>query len=153
MFAHSNNKYLNDKFNASKALPGFVPHVLLVEDTEIIQRLHEKILHDLGCAVTVAKTGEEAIFFYEREFDLVLMDIELPDFSGIEATRKILKHYPNINTPIFACTAYNDESVKQKCLTAGMNDFVTKPAAKETFERLIQIAYTMRYRNQSNDNL
>ena len=105
--------------------------ILLAEDDEINIRLAVTLLNKLGDDVTVARNGIEVVRELRNgSFDLILMDIEMPEMDGIEATLQIRggrcgKDKSNI--PIIAMTAHAVSDVKQKGLEAGMNDYITKP--------------------------
>ena len=105
--------------------------ILLAEDDEINIRLAVTLLKKLGDNVTVARNGLEVIEkLKNNSFDLILMDIEMPEMDGIEATIQIRSGrcgHGKSNTPIIAMTAHAVSDVKQKGLEAGMNDYITKP--------------------------
>ena len=108
--------------------------ILLAEDDEINIRLAVTLLKKLGDDVTVARNGVEVIRKLRNDnFDLVLMDIEMPEMDGIEATLQIRGGrcgHDKSNIPIIAMTAHAVSDVKQKGLEAGMNDYITKPINK-----------------------
>jgi two-component system sensor histidine kinase/response regulator len=105
--------------------------ILLVEDNRVNQMVTQKILTKNGYRVEIANNGVEAIQALERNhFDLVLMDILMPEMGGYEATRLIRSaktDVPNHHLPIIALTASALAEDKEKCLTAGMNDYIAKP--------------------------
>ncbi|NCC45031.1 MAG: response regulator, partial [Clostridia bacterium] len=105
--------------------------ILLAEDDEINIKLAVTLLKKLGDEVTVARNGIEALkALKNNSFDLVLMDIEMPEMDGIEATLKIREGYcggDKSDIPIIAMTAHAVSDVKQRGLDAGMNDYITKP--------------------------
>ncbi len=111
--------------------------ILVVEDVVIAQKIAKMILQDLGCQVDIARNGHEAIKMTEvRCYDLIFMDIGLPDINGIEVTEKIReKHGGKI--PIIALTANSNSYYQASCLKAGMNDFIEKPLAKESVKAVI----------------
>ncbi|MFN8397917.1 MAG: response regulator [Bacteroidia bacterium] len=108
--------------------------VLLVEDNVLNQRLATIILTNLGHSFTVANNGKEALTLLEQERpDVILMDVQMPIMDGLEATRLIRQH-PDLelrNVPIIALTAHALRSEIDRCLAAGMNDFLSKPFHKE----------------------
>jgi signal transduction histidine kinase/ActR/RegA family two-component response regulator len=117
--------------------------VLLVEDNKLNQQLAIKLFEKNGMIVCVAEDGLEAIAFLSKNrYDIVLMDMQMPNMSGIEATRHIRanKHgdilQPDI--PIVAMTANSSEEDKNRCFEAGMNDFVTKPFKKTLLFKTIK---------------
>lgn len=120
-------------------------NILLVEDNIINQKVAVKILSNQGANVSIANHGLEGLSMLRKnQYDLVLMDIQMPEMDGYQATRLIRKEFlaPLCKIPIIAMTASALISEKDKCLSAGMDDYITKPfQAKELFEKiLIQLA-------------
>jgi len=116
--------------------------ILLVEDNQVNQMVVLALLKKMGFSASVANNGLEA---YEaittHDYNLVLMDCQMPIMDGYEATQKIREHEgveQKNATPIIALTANAMESDRQKCLDAGMDDFLTKPIHKETLEQAIK---------------
>ncbi|MBY5922377.1 response regulator [Ferrimonas balearica] len=109
-------------------------HILLVEDNLINQQVATELLKSAGYQVTVAGNGQEAVEWVERgEFDLVLMDIQMPVMDGLEATRTLRRTHPDL--PIIAMTAHAMAGDREKSLAAGMNAHITKPIVlPELFE-------------------
>jgi PAS domain S-box-containing protein len=103
--------------------------ILLVEDNPISQNLELKILREVGYDVDAVSTGHEAIDTIKSGiFDLVLMDIEMTDMDGITATKKIRELEGNKSRiPIIAVTAHSSMKDREKCLAAGMDDYIAKP--------------------------
>ncbi|UII33339.1 response regulator [Fulvivirga ulvae] len=100
--------------------------ILVVEDNELNQFLIQSLLLKYNASVNVACDGVEAISILEQtEFDIILMDIQMPNMDGYEATRRIRSKTQSI--PIIAMTAHALVGEKEKCLSAGMNDYITKP--------------------------
>lgn len=119
--------------------------VLVVEDTEPNRRLFQILLENRKCYVRVADNGLKALDFLEKEpFDLILMDIQMPEMDGLEATRRIRgasgEHW-NPAIPIIALTAHGQTGDRKKYLDAGMNDYLAKPfraqALLDKIERLL----------------
>lgn len=110
--------------------------LLLVEDSSILQLCLSEKLKELGCEVILAKSGEEAVEKFTPEFDGVLMDLGLPGISGYEATQKIRKKYPNLETQIIASTTQNVSCEKQ-CRQVGMNGFLQKPWSERQVQALL----------------
>jgi CheY-like chemotaxis protein len=104
-------------------------HVLVVEDDLISQLLIKAILGKQGCSVEIAPTGVHALRLLEKHpFDLILMDCNMPEMDGFEATRRIRATADNSRfTPIVAVTANVLPADRQRCLDAGMDDYVCKP--------------------------
>ncbi|MFQ5708754.1 MAG: PAS domain S-box protein [bacterium] len=110
------------------------PHVLLAEDNEVNWGLFQMILKRQGFAVTVVNNGEEVLQALEKhEFDLILMDMQMPKMDGYETTRRIRKDGRFDSLPIIALTAYAMVGDAQKCLDAGCNDYITKPINNKRF--------------------
>lgn len=105
--------------------------ILLVEDNRVNQMVTQKILSKNGYQVDIANNGIEAIQALEKNhYDLVLMDILMPGMGGYEATRQIRSRKNNVidpRLPIIALTASALAEDKEKCLSAGMNDYIAKP--------------------------
>ena len=114
----------------SSPLPRVVK-VLLAEDHQINQAVAIGMLEQFGCSVTLAADGRQAVETYSGgAFDVVLMDCQMPEMDGFEATRAIRAHELSLGwdpVPIIALTANALSGDRQKCLAAGMTDFVSKP--------------------------
>jgi CheY-like chemotaxis protein/HPt (histidine-containing phosphotransfer) domain-containing protein len=105
-------------------------HVLLAEDNAVNQRLAASLLERRGHRVTIAANGREAIEALERQaFDVVLMDVQMPEMGGFEATAAIRKKEETTGgrIPIVAMTAHAMKGDRERCLEAGMDDYLTKP--------------------------
>ena len=104
-------------------------HVLVAEDNLANQQVAIGMLERLGCSVIVASNGVEAVNFVERSrFDIVFMDCNMPEMDGYQATRKIRTiQRASSGVPIIAMTANVQEGDRQKCLQAGMDDYLSKP--------------------------
>lgn len=108
--------------------------VLLVEDEPINQEIARMMLEDVGCIVVTANNGQEACEKVPGgNFDLVLMDMQMPLMGGVEATREIRRQIAGQELPIIAMTANAFAEDRANCLEAGMNDFISKPVDPETF--------------------
>lgn len=102
--------------------------ILVVEDDEVSLIVAEHILTKEGYAVRKVDNGEEAIEIVRRErFDLILMDIEMPIMSGLEATPLIREHPHGQDVPIVALTAHSTPEKLQEFQAAGIDDYVLKP--------------------------
>jgi len=114
--------------------------VLVAEDNVVNQRVAVRLLETLGCSVDVAGSGVEAIKMLEAgEYDLVLMDCQMPEMDGYEATREIRRRESRAGgrTKIVAMTAHALAGDREKCVEAGMDDFVTKPVRRDTLADVI----------------
>jgi two-component system sensor histidine kinase/response regulator len=107
----------------------FDARILVVEDNPVNQDVANGILENMGCRVVTASTGAAAVRLTLREnFDLILMDCEMPDMDGFDATRCIReREQASKRTPIVALTAHALADIRRTCLEAGMDDFLTKP--------------------------
>ncbi|MCL5269828.1 MAG: response regulator, partial [bacterium] len=114
--------------------------ILLAEDNEINQQIAVELLEGAGAAVTVAANGREALEKLTASpagFDAVLMDLQMPEMDGYQATAKIRADKGFDNLPVIAMTAHATVEERQRCLAAGMNDHIAKPIdPKAMFETL-----------------
>jgi signal transduction histidine kinase/ActR/RegA family two-component response regulator len=102
--------------------------ILLVEDEPISQEVAREQLEDLGLRVDVAQNGAEAVRLAHRgAYALILMDMQMPEMDGLEATREIRRQSAAPGTPIIALTANAYAEDRERCLAAGMDDFIAKP--------------------------
>ncbi|MDL2259651.1 response regulator [Deltaproteobacteria bacterium OttesenSCG-928-K17] len=102
--------------------------ILLVEDNEVNQAVASKIMEKAGLSVTVAENGVKALEALEAdEYDLVLMDVQMPEMDGLEATRRIRADARYNDLPILAMTAHAMQTDREASLSVGMNDHITKP--------------------------
>jgi len=118
-------EHKNGEYKAVKDL-----NILLVEDNTMNQLLAKKVLGDWGWNVDTAENGLLALEkIRSKEFDLVLMDIQMPEMDGYEATRQIRHNLPSpkSSVPIMAMTAHVMASEEQECYKIGMNDYISKP--------------------------
>jgi signal transduction histidine kinase/PleD family two-component response regulator len=126
--------------NLQNALAGI--HILLVEDNLINQKVAVKLLENQGAIVEVANHGKEAIeLLKDIRTDIILMDIQMPEMDGYEATKIIRYQMPDeiSKLPIIAMTASALISDQKKCLFAGMNDYIAKPyQAIDLYKKILQ---------------
>ena len=113
--------------------------ILLVEDEKTNEMLALHLLEDLGYEVHVARNGKEALDrALDHYFDIILMDIQLPEMDGVEATKHIRSEFPANRQPyIIAFTARAMAGDKERCLEAGMNDYVSKPFSVRALKEAI----------------
>ena len=116
-----------ERLRAGEGLRG--ARVLLAEDNEINQQLAKELLELAGMVVVVADEGKQAVTLAlgQEHFDLVLMDVQMPILDGLAATRAIRRHYSSEELPIIALTANAMAEDRERCLAAGMDDYLAKP--------------------------
>lgn len=114
--------------------------VLVAEDHFINRELISGILKLMDCEVVVAQDGEEVVaVFQSSPFDLVFMDINMPKKDGYQATKEIRNlGLTQSKVPIVALTAYAMEGDKEKCLDAGMDDYISKPIDFDHLEQILK---------------
>lgn len=114
-------------------------HVLLVEDNPVNQKVAVKMLEKLGCRVDVAGNGKEAVAAIERiRYALVLMDCQMPEMDGFEATKVIREREGgDRHTPIIAMTANAAAEDRDHCLNVGMDDFISKPVTAQVLASVL----------------
>jgi len=116
--------------------------ILVAEDNAAAQLIAAKTLGNMGHSVQIAGNGLEVLqMLKEGDFDLVLMDMEMPEMGGVEATRAIREREAESRQqriPIIAMTAYAMKEDQEKCLEAGMDGYVSKPVSPEKLRRIIQ---------------
>ncbi len=115
--------------------------VLLAEDNPVNQRLALRLLEKRGHSVAVAATGREALAWTEREkFDLILMDVQMPDMDGLEATIVIREREKRAGrrTPIVALTAHTMKGDRERCMEAGMDNYINKPIDAVKFLEVVE---------------
>ena len=119
-------------------LDGRAPQVLLVEDNLVNQMVARRMLQQFGCDVTAAVDGREAVqMALDNAFDVVLMDCQLPEMDGYEATQ-VIRAGEAERVPIIALTAHAVAGERERCLAAGMDDFLSKPLRREALVTALQ---------------
>jgi PAS domain S-box-containing protein len=115
--------------------------ILLAEDEPISQEVSRGLLEDVGLVVDVAEDGQQALEFARKNrYALILMDMQMPVLSGVDATRAIRNLSAdslNRSTPILAMTASAFDEDRQRCIDAGMNDHISKPVAPDTLYEML----------------
>jgi CheY-like chemotaxis protein len=113
--------------------------ILLAEDDELNREVTLAILKHLGYRADTARSGMEVLFALKyKRYDLILMNIGLPEMDGMEVTRQIRRIFQN-GPRIIAVTAYALPGMKQRCLNAGMDDFIIKPVRLDELGAVLRI--------------
>ena len=132
--ATANNKKIKE------CLPSGLPaplRILLAEDNDVNQLVMLKMLKRLGCRADIAANGIEAIQAMKRQpYDIVLMDVKMPEMDGLQATRIIRKLWPQ-GPKIVAITAYALQGDRERCLEAGMDGYISKPVKMEELAKVL----------------
>lgn len=117
----------------------FAAKVLVAEDYHVNQQLAKRMLEKMGCTVDVAANGGEVLQKHaEGEYDIIFMDVQMPEMNGYEATRKIREREGEAkHTAIVAVTANALEGDREKCLEAGMDDYISKPVKAMELEEAL----------------
>jgi signal transduction histidine kinase/CheY-like chemotaxis protein len=135
MLARPTQHEADDVAEAAAPAGGRALNILLADDLFVNQAVATGIIEALGHRVTVAGSGVEAIEAFRREsFDVIFMDMEMPELDGLEATKQIreLEREQGGHIPIVAMTAHAFSEAKEKCYAAGMDDYVSKPIQLES---------------------
>jgi CheY-like chemotaxis protein len=113
--------------------------ILVAEDNKVNQMVTMRMLQKMGCQADLACDGASAIRRVEtNSYDLVLMDLGMPEVDGMEATRRIRRmHGPQSCIPVVALTASASTEVRSRCLEAGMNDYLSKPMEVQALRRAL----------------
>jgi CheY-like chemotaxis protein len=120
--------------------------ILLAEDNVVNQKLALHLLSQMGYRADVASNGTEAIESVERQtYDVVLMDVQMPEMDGLEATRQMREQERarGGRTPIWAMTAHAMAGDREKCLAAGMDGYLSKPIRAAQLEEAIRQATSL----------
>lgn len=123
------------------AARGSLLQVLVAEDNVVNQMVIKSMLEKLGCDSIIASNGREAVDLYgTMKFDVVLMDISMPEMDGVEATAHIrkLQQMSGRTTPIIGVTAHALAEDRQRCLDAGMDDYLPKPVKPDALRRVLE---------------
>lgn len=120
---------------------GSITRVLVAEDTAICQTLFARLLEKLGCHAEIVANGREAVEAYQkRRYAAILMDIQMPIMGGFEAATYIRQHEKTSggHLPIIAVTAHTQPGDRERCLAAGMDDYLPKPVTLDALKQVLE---------------
>ncbi|NKB35303.1 MAG: response regulator [Pseudomonadales bacterium] len=134
------NPSLAVKIRKQDNIPKFVnAQILLAEDNPVNQELGVEILQGMGCSVVLASNGLEVLeILSQQSVDLILMDCQMPEMDGYEATKEIRKNISFNALPIIALTANAAAEDRRRCLDSGMSNFLSKPFEPDELEHLLE---------------
>ena len=128
-----------------KTVDQFRGKILLVEDNPTNQEVARNVLEMFGCSVDIAENGQEAVTAaIEKQYDLIFMDCQMPIMDGFDATREIRfiesteSKSDRSSIPIVALTAYDTEGDRERCIAAGMDDFLGKPYRRDQIRQVLE---------------
>jgi len=145
--------YIDQNNSDENAAGKFNAKVLVAEDTKVNQILIEDILTDLGCKVDIAENGIYALEMYKAKFyNLIFMDCTMPEMDGYQATMAIRNHEKQTkrHIPIIAMTANAMQGDKEKCLSYGMDDYISKPTRVNDIKKKMRIYLSIDINGASN---
>ena len=122
--------------------------ILLADDNLVNQRVAMTMLAKMGHRITLATNGLEALELWRQsDFDLILMDVQMPEMTGLQATMQIRREEAiGAHVPIVAMTASAMSEERDRCLAAGMDDFISKPMSYKVIEQMITATFSHRER-------
>lgn len=126
-------EYKEPEVTLTNFFKDITPKILLVDDNQVNRKVASEILQKAGCEVLTADSGKRAIEIFgenmnhPKAFDMVLMDIQMPEMDGIETTQKLRENYGNALPKVVAMTAYSMQHDRERFLSQGMDDYVPKP--------------------------
>ena len=120
--------------------------ILLAEDNLVNQKVAMGMLGKMGHRITLATNGLEALEQWRQgDFDLILMDVQMPEMNGLQATTQIRREEAiGAYVPVVAMTASAMSEDRDRCLAAGMDDFVSKPVSSKVLEQMITATFSDR---------
>jgi CheY-like chemotaxis protein len=114
--------------------------VLLVEDHPLVQKVHRLMLEMVGCRVDVASSGQQALTMYVNGYDIILLDVGLPDISGLGVSKTIRsqENEKGCRTPIVVLTAFSYDEINSQCIAAGVDEVAVKPVKFEDLQGILE---------------
>ncbi len=122
------------------SMPENRPRILLVEDNEMLQKINTKFLCNLGCEVEIAVNGLDAISMAKNDYDVIFLDLGLPDIHGLTVAKAIRSEEqvkPAKRPKIIIALTASEEAMKVRCYSAGFDDFYTKPISPEALKQAL----------------
>jgi CheY-like chemotaxis protein len=128
---------INSKIKRIPSMNGYAS-IIMAEDDLVAQKVTSRMLRKIGLSATAVNSGRRVLQALEaRHYDIVLMDIEMPEMDGIEATRIIREHWP-IEPKIIIVTNCDSTAYRELCFSAGVNEFLAKPLKLEDLTAAIE---------------
>ena len=113
-------------------------HILLAEDNLCDQELMMRLLKYMGLGADLTGNGLEVLDALKiRSYDVILMDIQMPEMDGLETTRVIRLQWQDRSTKIIAITGHNQKGDRETCIQAGMDDYISKPVKREDLDNAL----------------
>jgi PAS domain S-box-containing protein len=121
----------------------FSPKILLVDDNSVNRKVATEILKKANCEIISAESGMEAIEIYQeiQDFDMILMDIQMPEMDGIETTQRLKKEFGDTLPTVVAMTAYSMQNDRENFLSKGLDDYVSKPIRANILIKKVEEIY------------
>jgi hypothetical protein len=138
-----NQETFSPDFSSGNHFGDIIPRVLIVDDNAVNRKVAGEILRKAGCVIELASSGQECLYKIKNQephqaYDLIFMDIQMPDLDGVETTYQ-LRQIPKIKLPpIIAMTAYSMQEDREKFLSKGLDDYVAKPIKAQTLIKKVQ---------------
>lgn len=130
---------VNEKIEDAFTLPGQKPRTLVVDDNAVNRMVLAKFLTNMGCEVELAGDGVDAVTMARKQdYDIIFMDIAMPGMDGLEATRQIRELKKSKRPRILAVTASAVKTERDRCVAAGMDDYLTKPIRLRALQHAVQ---------------
>ncbi|MEL7341263.1 MAG: response regulator, partial [Bacteroidota bacterium] len=113
--------------------------ILVAEDNLVNQKIIQKMLGRMGYEIQIAADGQKALeAMQQQQFDLIFMDVQMPNMDGLEATQQICERWPYQRPVIVAMTANAMQGDREMCLEAGMDDYISKPVVPLAVEKMLE---------------
>lgn len=122
-----------------KFIKEFKPSILLVEDDELTKKIEAYTFQELGCDVDTATCVEKALLALTKPYDLIVLDVGLPDQSGVKLAEQIRRGRTkqNFSTPIVVVSSYTEDSDRERYMMAGVDEVLPKPMNHESVKKLL----------------